>query len=187
MGTTTPSVGAETGTLPSDCKSLKAGIAFFDLSRLGEWASEKDDEHVAGFFHSFYALADRTLGQAGMRIIKFMGDAGLCVFPTERADEAVAALCTLTEQARSLAAEHGFDAYLNVNVHAGTILQGSFGAPGNERLDVIGKAVNVTARLGRRGVTLSAQAFRLLGEEARKSFGKIKPPITYRFRGRAET
>jgi hypothetical protein len=45
--------------------------------------------------------------------------------------------------------------------------------------------VNVAARLGRRGVTLSSQAFRLLGAEARERFQKVKPPITYRFRGTA--
>ena len=125
-------------------------------------------------------LTDRK----GIRIVKFMGDAGLCVFPTERADDTIAALCELAQQARSLAGEFGFDAYLNVNVHAGPVLQGSFGAPGREVFDVIGKTVNIAARLGRRGVTLSAQAFRLLSEEAREGFDKIKPPISYRFRGR---
>jgi class 3 adenylate cyclase len=187
MVTTTPPVGAAAGSLPADCKSISAGVAFFDLSRLPEWTSDAEDEQVAGFFQRFYALADATLAPAGVRIVKFMGDAGLCVFPKERADDAVAALCELTVSARRLAAESGFDAYLNVNVHAGPVLQGTFGAPGCESLDVIGKTVNIAARLGRRGVTLSAQAFRLLGKEARVSFDKIKPPITYRFRGRQRT
>jgi len=184
MCTTTPRVGAARGTLPADCKSLTSGVAFFDLSRLAEWASDEQDQSVAAFLQDFYALAEKTLNPAGIRIVKFMGDAGLCVFPPDRADAAVAALCELTGQARALALQLGYDAYLNVNVHAGPVLEGSFGAPGKERFDVIGKTVNIAARLGRRGVTLSAQAFRLLGTEAREAFDKVKPPITYRFRGR---
>jgi class 3 adenylate cyclase len=184
MMSTTPTRVGGAAALPADCKSLTAGVAFFDLSRLAEWASDAEDEQVAAFLQAFYALAQQALEPAGVRVVKFMGDAGLCTFPVERADDAIGALCDLPEKARELALAFGYDAYLNVNIHAGRILEGSFGTPGAERTDVIGKTVNIAARLGRRGVTLSAQAFRLLSEGARKPFDKIKPPITYRFRGR---
>ena len=84
--------------------------------------------------------------------------------------------------ARAKALSDGLDAYLNVNVHVGPVLTGRFGPNGDERFDVIGKTVNIAARLGRRGVTLSAQAFRCLSAEARKRFEKLMQPITYRFR-----
>ena len=67
-------------------------------------------------------------------------------------------------------------------MHVGPVLAGSFGPKGDERFDVIGKTVNIAARLGRRGLTLSAQAFRCLSPEGRKRFQKILQPITYRFR-----
>jgi class 3 adenylate cyclase len=181
--TPSASAGAAAAGLPSDCQPVTVGIAFFDLSRLAQWASENDDEQVAAFLQSFYRLAGESLGPAGIRIVKFMGDAGLCVFPTERADAAVAALCDFAAAARQLAGTFGYDCYLNVNVHAGEVLQGTFGTADCACLDVIGKAVNVAARLGRRGVTLSAQAFRLLSAEERESFQKLKPPISYRYRG----
>ena len=92
------------------------------------------------------------------------------------------ALCAFAQEARALAKEHGLDTYLNINVHYGPVIVGAFGPPGSERYDVIGKAVNIAARLGRRGVTLSAQAFRCLSPEGRARFDKVCPPTTYRYR-----
>jgi class 3 adenylate cyclase len=150
---------------------------------MAEWASAEDDPRIAGFLQEFYSLAAEHLEPPGGRIVKFMGDAGLVVFPVEAAEKVIFALCRLAERAHDLAARSDINAYLNVNVHVGPVLAGSFGPPGEESFDVIGKTVNIAARLGRRGVTLSAQAFRCLSEEGRTRFDKIKQPITYRFRG----
>jgi class 3 adenylate cyclase len=170
------------GALPSDCRAETLGVAFFDLSRMSEWSSSEADTRVASFFQAFYELAAGHVEPAGGRIVKFMGDAGLAVFPTEAAEGVIFALCELTAAARARAREFGLDTYLNVSVHVGPVLAGSFGPEGAERFDVVGKTVNIAARLGRRGVTLSPQAFRCLGAEARKRFQKITPPVTYRFR-----
>jgi class 3 adenylate cyclase len=181
-GGSAPSENPPVGVLPPDCRTETMGVAFFDLSRLSEWSSTEQDEAVAGFFQEFYALAAEHIEPAGGRILKFLGDSGLAVFPTGKADQLVASLCEFASAARECARRNGFDAYLNVNVHAGSVLTGSFGAPGAERFDAIGKTVNVAARLGRRGVTLSTQAFRCLSEDARKRFQKVLQPITYRLR-----
>ena len=173
--------GGESALCP-DCETQTLGVAFFDLSRLGEWASNEQDLRVANFFQEFYTLAGERLGAAGGRVVKFMGDAGLAAFPVEAVEDAIFALCELTGEARQLGGKYGFDTYLNVSVHVGPVVAGSFGTAGDERYDVIGKTVNIAARLGRRGVTLSAQAFRCLSEDARKRFEKIMRPITYRFR-----
>ena len=174
--------GPAHGALPGDCQSQTSGVAFFDLSRIPEWTGSDQDARVAGFFQEFYALSAGRIEPAGGRIVKFMGDAGLAVFPPDDADSVISALCELAAESRALARRAGLDAYLNVNVHVGPVLAGSFGTPGAERFDVIGKTVNVAARLGRRGVTLSAQAFRCLSPEGRKRFSKFTPPTTYRFR-----
>jgi class 3 adenylate cyclase len=168
--------------LPKDCERVDLGVAFFDLSRIPEWASGEQDTVVAAFFQGVYALASEHLVPAGGRIVKFMGDAGLVVFEPGQAEAVIFALCELAAEARGLATKSGLDAWLNVNVHVGPVLAGSFGPEGAERYDVIGKTVNIAARLGRRGVTLSTQAFRCLGDDARKRFAKNAPPITYRFR-----
>jgi class 3 adenylate cyclase len=171
------------GGPPADCTVQYLGVAFFDLSRIPQWSGSEQDAGVARFFQRLYALADELLAPAGARIVKLMGDAGLVVFERRCAEAAIAALCELSARARALAVSAGLDAYCNVNVHFGPVVAGPFGPPGAQRFDVIGKTVNVAARLGRRGVTLSPQAFRCLSAEARGRFEKIAPPITYRFRG----
>jgi len=177
-----PQGGAESA-LPATCQTEVLGVAFFDLSRISEWASSEDDEQVAGFFQTFYELAATHLEPAGARIVKFMGDAGLVVFPKDMAEQAILALAAFATQARATAGTFGLDTYLNVNVHVGRVITGEFGPASCRRYDVIGKTVNIAARLGRRGVTLSAQAFRCLSPDARRRFDKCQPPVTYRFRG----
>ncbi len=64
-------------------------------------------------------------------------------------------------------------------MHTGTVIAGPLGARGDKRFDVIGDTVNVAARLQTRSFAMSAEVFRLLSPEARKSFKKHTPPITY--------
>ena len=173
---------AEPGALPSDAREVTQCVTFFDMSRMMEWASSQEDDRVAEMFQEFYRLAADRIQGAGGRIVKFIGDAGLAVFPKEAADKVVVALADLAAETRKHAAAHGFDTYLNINVHFGSMLEGTFGPPGLERYDVLGKTVNIAARLGRRGLTLSQQAFRCLGPETRERFGKIETPTNYRLR-----
>ena len=176
------SVPSQARALPSDHQVETVVVAFLDFSPIPQWASSEQDLEVAGFFQAFYAMAADRLTPAGGRIVKFMGDAALAICPTESAEEVIFALCALAGEGRQLAGAHGFDTYLNVSVHAGPVVSGSFGPGGSERFDVIGKTVNIAARLGRRGVRLSAQAFRCLSDEGRKRFDKITRPVTYSFR-----
>ena len=182
MCTRPSSEGGASASLPPDCQTETLGVTFFDLSRFAEWSSSDEDDHVAAFLQTFYCMAAEHLEPAGGRIVKFMGDAGLAVFPTDSAETAIFALCDFALAARARAREFGLDTFLNINVHVGPVITGSFGPAGSERFDVLGKTVNIAARLGRRGVTLSPQAFRCLGDEGRKRFDKFTPPVTYRFR-----
>ena len=169
-------------TLPPGCRTETLGVAFFDLSRIGEWSSGEQDALVARFFQAFYELAASRIEPPGGRIVKFIGDAGLVVFSPDDAEAVIFALCAFAREAREQAGAFGLDTYLNISVHVGPVVAGDFGPKGDERFDVIGKTVNIAARLGRRGVTLSAQAFRCLSKDARERFEKFSPPVTYRFR-----
>ena len=182
----TNSLSGEDGlvsSLPTDHKIETLGVAFFDLSRFAEWSSSDEDKRIAAFLQQFYGLAAQLLEPAGCRLVKFMGDAGMAVFPVGRAEDAIFALCEFSNDARRSAFAANLDAYCNINIHVGDVLTGSFGPAGLQRFDVIGKTVNVAARLGRRGIILSPQDFRTLSEEARRRFQKITRPITYSFRG----
>ena len=168
--------------LPSDCQTLTLGVAFFDLSRMAEWTDTNGDARIASFLNRFYQLAADSLEPAGGRLVKFMGDAGIVVCPEESVERLIFALCDFSSAARECARAFHIDTYLNVSMHVGPVLSGSFGPKGLEHFDVIGKTVNIAARIGRRGITLSSQAFRCLSEDGRKRFDKIKRPITYRYR-----
>jgi len=174
--------GGGPSALPLGCQTETLGVAFFDLSPIPEWSSSDEDARVASFFVRFYELAAKHIEPAGGRIVKVMGDAGLAVFPEESAEDVIMGLCQLARETRRCARDAGLDTWLAVNVHVGPVVAGDFGPPGAERYDVVGKTVNVAARLGRRGVTLSPQAFRCLSPEGRERFEKITRPITYRLR-----
>ena len=64
--------------------------------------------------------------------------------------EGVQALCELGGAVHGLARERRFDAHLNVRTHFGAVVSGEW-RPGLRGYDVIGKAVNVAARIGGRG------------------------------------
>ena len=173
---------APASTSPVPWQSEELGIAFFDLGRLREWQSASEDRRVAGFLQSYYDLAGSTIAGAGGRLVKLNGVEGLCVIPAAGMAAGVRALCELAGAVRGLARERGFDSHLNAHVHFGAVVSGEFGPPGLRRYDVIGKAVNVAARLGGRGVVLTAQAYRQLDHAGRQWFDKHTPPISYHYR-----
>ena len=169
--------------LPRDATTEILGIAFFDLQRFSAWAGRESDDRVAGFLQAFYVCAADRLRPAGVRLVKFIGDAGLAVFAPDRADPAVAALRTLGEEVRELGRTCGFDTGLGTGVHVGPVVTGSFGPPDLARFDVLGAAVNRAACLPRRGVTLTAEAWACLSEDAQAGIERDAEQGTYRVRG----
>ena len=169
-------------TPPVPWQTVELGIAFFGLGRLREWHSSSEDLRVAEFLQSYYVLAGHTITGAGARLVKLNSAEGLCVIPAAGMARGVHALCELGAAVRRLASERGFVAHLNVQVHFGAVVSGEFGPPELSRYDVIGKAVNVAARLGGRGVLLTAQAYRQLDHATRHEFDKHTPPISYHHR-----
>ena len=167
---------------PVSWQHEELGIAFFGLGRLSEWHSSSVDRRVAEFLQSYYVLAGRTLAGAGARLVKLNGAEGLCVIPADRMPAGIDGLCDLARTVRRMARGRGFDVRLNAGVHFGVVLSGECGPPGLCRYDVIGKAVNVAARIGGRGVVLTAQAYRQLDHASRQRFDKHTPPISYHYR-----
>lgn len=167
---------------PVPWQRAELGIAFFGLGRLREWHSAGEDRRVAEFLQSCYVLAGGTLAAAGARLVKLNGAQGLCVIPAGGMAAGVHALCELADAVRRLGREQCFDAHLHAQVHFGAVVSGEFGPPGLRRYDVIGKAVNVAARMGGRGVVLTAQAYRQLDHASRQRFDKYAPPISYHLR-----
>ena len=154
-------------------------IAFADLTRFFVQSQRVSDLDLADTLDAFYECVAVPVEKAGGRVVKFMGDAALIVFPEDAVDRGVEALVQMKDAVDDLMESRRWDCRLTVKAHFGTTVAGSFGAAGAKRFDVIGKAVNLTAVLEGSGVTLSVAAFRKLGPELRRRFRKHTPPVTY--------
>jgi adenylate cyclase len=155
-------------------------IVVTDFTRYTAQVDGLADLDAASVMSDYYALADAAIRAAGGRVVKFIGDAMLAVFPPERVDSGVVGLLELKEAADRFMADRDWDCRLQAKVHYGTVAQGLFRAAGEGGFDILGKAVNVAFRLeAAGGVTLSVEAFRQLGPEVRARFKKHTPPITY--------
>lgn len=154
-------------------------IAFVDLTRFFVQSQRVTDVELADTLDAFYETVAVPVEKAGGRVVKYLGDAALVVFPEDAVDRGVEALLQLKDVVDELMERRRWDCRLTVKAHFGTVVAGPFGAAGAKRFDVIGKAVNTTATLEGVGLTLSVPAFRKLGPELRRRFRKHTPPITY--------
>jgi adenylate cyclase len=154
-------------------------IAFVDTTGYTQFAERTADEPLAELMDRYYERIGELVERSGGTLVKPMGDGALIVFPPERADDAVDALLALREDIAAMCAGAGWPATLVVRLHAGEVVCGPFGARGDKRFDIMGREVNLTARLPTRGFALSVEAFRCLSPAGRARFKKHTPPITY--------
>lgn len=154
-------------------------VAFTSFNRFTPQIDRLEDAEVARVMSLYYELAGSLIRTAGGRVVKFIGDATLAVFPSEGTDRAVLGLLELKTASDAFMAEQGWGCYLVVKAHFGSVAAGDFGAGAEKRYDVLGKAVNVTARLESDSFALSVEAFRQLGPDVRQRFKKHTPPVTY--------
>ena len=160
-----------------DFSEVSLVIAFATFNQYTAQIDRLENVDVARVMADYYKFATTLVRAGGGRVVKFIGDAALAVFPQDGADSGVQALLNLKDAADQFMVERGWDCRLILRVHAGTVAAGHFGP--ERRYDVLGKAVNVTARLESNGIALSAEAFRSLGPHMRTRFKKHTPPITY--------
>ncbi len=152
-------------------------IVFADLTRFMVNSRGTPAAALAELLDGYYRYAEEAVATGGGRVVKFMGDAFLAVWSEERAGTGVAALPVLKRDIDAWWAAKGWDSHVVVKAHFGRVVAGPFGAEG--RFDVIGNEVNVAATLPARTVSLSAEAFRCLENEARRAFKKHTPPVVY--------
>ena len=150
-------------------------IVFADLTRYSAQAMCVTDLELADVMNGHYARVTSHIEGGGGRVVKFIGDAALAVFPEEAAGRGVEAMLALKEEVDEAFARANWMCRLVVKVHFGEVVAGDFGG----RFDVLGKHVNAAAMLDSLGVSLSVEAFRKLPPDLRKRFKKHTPPITY--------
>ncbi len=128
---------------------------------------------------SYYKRVAARITAGGGRVVKFMGDGALAVFPEDGVDAGVNALLALKEGIDAWMSSLGWECRLTARAHVGTVIAGPFGGIGDKRFDVIGREVNTAATLDHSGLSLSVAAFRKLSPALRTRFKKYTAPITY--------
>ena len=154
-------------------------IVFADLAGFGADVRRTADGDVAEILDGLYERIDARISGAGGRVVKFVGDAALAVFPEDAGDRATSALFALKDEADAWLRGRGWNATLTFKVHFGVVVAGPFGGKSDKRFDVIGSDVNAAATLAGRPFVLSAAAFRKLSAETRRHFKKHTPPVVY--------
>ena len=162
--------------LPTERELL---VGFYDLAGYTRHAEKTEPQELLATMASFFARTGQIVGDAGGRLIKTLGDAGLVAFPAEAADAGVLALRSVQSAGREWLGQHGFKTSIVVKLHLGPVAIGRVGSPGEEIIDVYGKTVNVAATLPSSGLTVTPAVFRSLQPETRKLFKKHTPPISY--------
>lgn len=163
------------------CPSARAEepllIVFADLTRFMANARDTPDTVLAERLHGFYREAERLVSRSGGRVVKFMGDAFLGVWPEDAAARGTAALPALKRDIDAWWLRNGWDCRVVLKAHFGTAVAGAFGIDGS--YDVLGNAVNLAATLPARTIAISPEAFRCLGEVERKAWKKHTPQVVY--------
>jgi adenylate cyclase len=150
-------------------------VVFVDLQRFSAQSQKVTDAELANTMDAHYRRMASAVEAVGGRLVKFVGDGALAVFEPRLVDAAVAMLLQLKEDVDRFFTELGWECRATVKVHFGSVVAGLFGAGATERFDVLGKQVNTAATLTGPGVTLSTEAFRQLGPDARRRFKTAAP------------
>ena len=138
------------------------------------------DAEMAAFIDRFYRIAGEVIEEQGGKVIKFMGDAVLSIFPPAAASETVAAATMMQRAVADLALDIRLEVRLGANIHFGEAVATEFGTGASRRYDVIGGTVNQTFLLGRGGgIRLSERMYRKLPSSERSPWDKRKLPAVY--------
>ena len=162
--------------IPQQCDLL---VAFSDLSAFKRFAQERSEEQLFAAMSEYYELVGDIVTGGGGKVVKFIGDAALLVFPADGIDAGVLALRALKERGDQFFAVRNEACRHVIKMHFGPVCCGPIGTRDDKRFDVFGYTVNIAALLPANGLALTPQVFRRLAPETRQYFKKHTPPITY--------
>jgi adenylate cyclase len=130
-------------------------IVFGELTRFFAEAEGRTDADSAAGLDAYYRQLDAAVAAAGGRVVKFIGDGVLFVFPEPALEQGLALLPALKQAVDDAMSARGWQCRFLCRAHFGTVVAGPFGPDG--RFDVVGRAVNAAARLRGSGIVLSEE------------------------------
>ena len=165
----------------ADGQKVEALICFTDMTGFAQAAKTLGTEAAVEMLRGLAIMMDDHLKPTPGWIVKYIGDASLIVFPDEWVDRGVSALLELKNACDAYLSDRDLPNRITFAMHFGEIMVVRL--PPVEGLDIMGDAVNTTARLeGGRSkgrFVISPQVFRKLQPATRKRFHKFTPPVVY--------
>ena len=159
--------------------TIQGLVACSDLTGYAKFTAKKSEEEIFQLLSDYYELVGDVIAPAHGKVIKYMGDAALMLFPETAVDAGVRALLDLQSRGDRLLSDRGAACRQHIRVHFGPMCVGPLGARDDKRLDVIGATVNTMFMLKTTGFALTPEVFRKLTPVTRKLFKKHTPPIAY--------
>jgi class 3 adenylate cyclase len=135
-----------------------ADVAGFTLACRG-----RSDTEAFEMLNRFYHHAAVAVAPAQGRVVKFIGDAVLIIFPESFAAQAVTAIHDLRDTVQDLWSEFGAECSVRVHAHLGSVACGLLGP--DQHFDVIGTAVNDLFRMPSDGPEISPALARKLAAQ----------------------
>ncbi len=154
-------------------------VAFFDLTLFARFSQSRSDREVVDLLSDYYEFVGDVIEGSGGKVVKFIGDAGLVVFPEADVNRGVLALKELKDAGDSWLEDRNAPCRHIVKAHFGPVCCAQVGTRTEKRFDVFGNTVNTAAVLKSGGFAITPQVFRKLAPDTRKLFKKHTPPITY--------
>ncbi len=154
-------------------------VGFFDLTRFLHFAKTHTNQEIFETLSAYFEFVGDIVENSGGKVVKFIGDAGLIVYPESHVNQGVLALKTLKEAGDAWLTEHNVASRNLVTAHFGPVFCGPLGTHTDKRFDVMGDTVNIAVTIKSTGLAITPQLFRKLDADTRKLFKKHTPPITY--------
>lgn len=161
-----------------DIQEAKLVLLAADLAGYARACAHQGALDIARFLDAWYHRFATAISARGGRVVKFIGDGCLAVFPEDRVLDAVDVASELAEAVR--ASRGPWRIELGANVHLAVVAEGDFGPEPVRRYDVLGSGVNHLFLMGGgAGIRISEPVFRQLPAERRTVWAKRRPPATY--------
>jgi len=138
-------------------QEMSASVAFFDVRRFSELAASLSPTDLAVVLGSFYRHVEQGVLESGGRVVKFISDAALTLFPSvggaDHAGNALRLVRVMAERAPAWLEEHrrvGLpEMVYSIGVASGPVLHGSLGTDRLRAFDALGRPVTLAIRLAR--------------------------------------
>lgn len=154
-------------------------VAFFDLTGFLRFSRAHSARVVVATLAAYYEMVGDLVEAAGGKVVKFMGDAGLLIYPAAAAERAVVGLHRLQVAGNAWLADHRVPCRHIIKAHVGPVYCGRVGTRREKHFDVFGETVNTAATLPSNGLAITPSLFRRLGPRTRKRFRRHAPSAMY--------